>query len=319
MVVTSNSRAGPENLVFGKKLCCSTKMKSEFRNWSDVRVFLSVYRKGSTLAASRELGVAQPTVARRIEVLEHGCGFELFHRDTRGFKPTEKARSLYPLAETIENAAGAFFKKCSDLRRNRTIRITAPDTFSEQSMDILTEFVSTNPGISFEFIPSVRPLDLSKGEADIAIRITKNEPDETLVCRKISTAKWSMFGAKSYADKYGLPGSVEDLNGHRFVTFQNDAVPSYLHDWLNQHVLPEQIVMSFSETELMKASIKAGHCLGLVNLRVAAAENALIECFGPIEELSRQNLILISPEAWRRPEIKQFTKYFAPRYAATFK
>ena len=186
-------------------------------------------------------------------------------------------------------------------------------------MDILTEFVSTNPGISFEFIPSVRPLDLSKGEADIAIRITKNEPDETLVCRKISTAKWSMFGAKSYADKYGLPGSVEDLNGHRFVTFQNDAVPSYLHDWLNQHVLPEQIVMSFSETELMKASIKAGHGLGLVNLRVAAAENALIECFGPIEELSRQNLILISPEAWRRPEIKQFTKYFAPRYAATFK
>ena len=117
----------------------------------------------------------------------------------------------------------------------------------------------------------------------------------------------------------GLPKSVEDLKGHRFVTFQNEVVPSYLHDWLCQHVSPGQIVLSFGETELMRASIRGGHGLGLVNLRVAAADKTLIECFGPIEELSRQNLILISPEAWRRPEIKEFTKYFAPRYAATFK
>ena len=311
--------AGLGFLVFGQNLCCSTKMKSEFRNWSDVRIFLSVFRKGSTLAASRELGVAQPTVARRIEVLENECGLALFQRDTRGYKPTDEARTLYPLAEALEHAAREFIEMSDDLRGNRTVRITAPDAFSPQSMDILTAFVAANPGISFEFIPSVKPLDLSKGEADIAIRITKAEPDETLICRKISTAKWSMFGAQSYADKLGLPRSVEDLQNHRFVTFQNAAVPPYLHDWLSQHVAPEQIIMSFSELELMKASIRAGHGLGLVNLRVAATDKALIECFGPIEELSRQNLILISPEAWRRPEVKEFTKFFAPRYAATFR
>ena len=294
-------------------------MKSEFRNWSDVRIFLAVFRKGSTLAASRELGVAQPTVARRIEVLENEIGLILFERDTRGFKPTEEAHSLYPLAEALENAANAFSKKSHGLRRSRAIRITAPDTFSEQSMDILTAFVSANPGVSFEFIPSVKPLDLSKGEADIAIRVTKAEPDETLICRKISTAKWSMFGAQRYADKFGLPRSVEDLKRHHFVTFEHEAVPTYLHDWLSQHVTPDQIVMSFSELELMKASIRAGHGLGLVNLRVAATDKSLIECFGPIEELSRQNLILICGEAWRRPEIKEFTKFFAPRYAAIFK
>ncbi len=36
-------------------------------NWSDIRVFLAVCRDGSTLAASRRLGLSQPTVARRIE------------------------------------------------------------------------------------------------------------------------------------------------------------------------------------------------------------------------------------------------------------
>ncbi|MBT8425437.1 MAG: LysR family transcriptional regulator, partial [Silicimonas sp.] len=52
-------------------------MKSEFRNWSDIRVFLAVIREGSTLAASRKLGVAQPTVARRIDALEHETGLIL--------------------------------------------------------------------------------------------------------------------------------------------------------------------------------------------------------------------------------------------------
>ena len=56
-------------------------MKSDFRDWSDVRVFLAVVRAGSTLAASKSLGMAQPTVARRIEALEHALGLVLFERD----------------------------------------------------------------------------------------------------------------------------------------------------------------------------------------------------------------------------------------------
>ena len=51
--------------------------------------------------------------------------------------------------------------------------------------------------------------------------ITQDEPDQTLVCRKISSARWSMFGAKTYAEKFGLPESADDLDGHRFVTFQD--------------------------------------------------------------------------------------------------
>ena len=55
------------DLVSAPALCCSTKMKGVFQNLSDVRVFLAVLRAGSTLAASKTLGMAQPTVARRIE------------------------------------------------------------------------------------------------------------------------------------------------------------------------------------------------------------------------------------------------------------
>ena len=78
-------------------------------------------------------------------------------------------------------------------------------------------------------------------------------------------------------------------------------------------------MLSVSEMGLMMASIRAGQGLGLVNLRLAASDRSLIRCFGDIEELSRSNMMLIAPVAYRRPEVKAFTKFFAPRYAATFK
>ena len=306
-------------LVSSQNLCCSSKMKSEFRNWSDVRVFLAVVRAGSTLAASRKLGMAQPTVARRIEALEAGTGLILFERDTRGFTPTDAARSLLQLAEEIEEAAGKFAKKSQELNEPSTIRITAPGFFSDIVMDIFGDFSAVNPGIAFDFITSVKVLDLSKGEADIAIRVTASEPDERLICRTIRTAKWALFGSQRYADKFGLPESSDGLRGHRFVTFEHADVPDYLHRWLAERVSPNQIVMSFRDVDLMQAAIRAGHGLGLVNLRQAQFDTALVRCFGDIEELSRSHLMLIAPDAYRRPEIKAFAKFFAPRYAATFK
>lgn len=294
-------------------------MKNEFRNWSDVRLFLAVVREGSTLAASRKLGIAQPTVARRIEVLENETGLTLFERNTRGFKPTKEARSLYPLAEAIEEATEKFANKTRELAERRPIRITAPGTFSDRVTDIFSDFIALNPGVTFEFVPSLKTLNLLEGEADIALRIAKTEPEETLICRKISTARWALFGGQIYSDKFGLPKSLDNLQGHRFVTFQNNDVPDYLHRWLLKNVSPDQIIMSFSEVDLMQASIRAGHGLGLVNLRLAESDAALIRCFGDIEELSMSNRMLIAPDAYRRPEVKAFTKFFAPRYAATFK
>ena len=186
-------------------------------------------------------------------------------------------------------------------------------------MGIFSEFSAKNPDVDFEFVHSIKVLDLAAGDADIAIRLTKDEPDENLICRRIRAAKWAIFGSRPYADEFGLPTSDADLKGHRFVTFQNANVPDYLHQWLAQRVDPKQIIASYQDADLMKAAVRSGQGLGLVNLRVAQHDNALIRCSGVIEEVTRQHLMLVSPEAYRRPEVRTFTSFFAPRYAATFK
>lgn len=294
-------------------------MKNGFRNWSDVRIFLAVFRKGSTLAASRILNVAQPTVARRIDVLENELGLTLFERNTRGFTPTESARDLLPFAEAIEKATLEFSEQADELKKIRPIRVTAySGNFSPRVTEVFSQYSSLHPEIAFEFLPSVKVLDLEAGEADIALRITKSEPQQNLICRKISTARWSLYGSRDYAEKHGLPNSRDTLRGHHFVTFKRGDVPAALHDWLIRHVTQDDIVMSFTEIDLMHAAIKAGHGLGLMNDKLAEGDETLIRCFEPIEELSRQHLMLIAPQAYRRPEVKAFVKFFAPRYAAIF-
>jgi DNA-binding transcriptional LysR family regulator len=295
-------------------------MKNEFRGWSDIRVFLAVVRGGSTLAASRQLGVAQPTVARRSDALEHEIGVILFERDTRGFRPTETASELVPIAEEMERVASDFGAKIKDLTSIRPIRITAySGNFSPRVNAILSEFLTHHPNVQFELVPAAKVLDLMAGEADIALRPTKAIPDPELICRKISTARFTLYGSNRYAEKHGLPDSPYALRSHCFVTYERDDVPPILHNWLLQYVSPDQVILSFGELDLMHAAIKAGQGLGVMNVRLAEADGDLIRCFEPPEELSSEHLILISPEAYRRPEIKAFTKYFAPRYAAIFK
>ena len=88
-------------------------MNSASLPWSDVRVFLAVLRAGSTLGAAECLAMSQPTVARRIDALEHCLGLALFDRDTRGTRPTAAALRLRPMAEAMETAARDFSHEAS--------------------------------------------------------------------------------------------------------------------------------------------------------------------------------------------------------------
>ena len=295
-------------------------MNNNWRNWSDLRVFLAVIRAGSTLAASRELDMSQPTVARRIDVLEHESGLILFERDKRGFHPTQAGRALIPLAEAMEAAAHAFVTKVQTLSGPAPIRITAySGTFSPRVASIFSEFSRTHPEVSFEFLPDVKVLNLLKGEADIALRISRSAPDPELIQRRISTPQYALYGSQEYAARHGLPASRDDLSGHHFVSYLRDGVAPALHDWLTRHVAAGQITNTFSEIDLMHAAIRSGQGLGLINVALAKADPTLLPCFEPIPELAAEHLLLISPEAYRRPEIRAFVSFFAPRYAAIFK
>jgi DNA-binding transcriptional LysR family regulator len=292
-------------------------MRGEFRDWSDVRVFLAVLRAGSTLAASKALGLAQPTVARRIEALEHALGLTLFERDTRGFQPTADALALVASAEALETAARTFAAEAG-LRggRSRVIRITTSDTFGGQLQPILEAFVAAHPGTLFEVISSERPLDLSAGEADVAIRIAEVIGDEALICRRLRTIGLSLVASKAYAARRPLPASEAELGGHMFVLYRGHLSDRASQQWVRSRIGPAQIAMEVGDLKAAEGAVALGAGIAVMPARRSSLAPAFVRCFDLPDEVSLSSWLLIGAAAWRRPEVKAFAAFLAPRFRA---
>lgn len=290
-------------------------------DWSDVRVFLAVCREGSTLAASRKLGISQPTVARRIDALENRLRLKLFERDTRGFQPTIVAKDLIAYAEKLEASAIEMEEAATAARKSqdRAIRITAPRrNFSPLFSAILSEFSVMNPSVRFEFISSYEVLDLIAGEADVAIRISKQVQDDRLICSKLTDVKSTLFASRAYADRHGLPSSPSEFPGHSFVVYDPAPGTMLLQQWLMDRISPDQIVSKGGDAESVTASIEAGLGIGPVTIAFAADYPSLVRCFDPPSGTDVKSWLVVSPEAYKRPEVRAFTAFFAPRFRAAY-
>ncbi len=297
-------------------------MNNRSAAWSDIRVFLAVARAGSTLAASRHLGQSQPTVARRIDALEHALGLTLFERDTRGVRLTGAAEELIPAAEAMERAAADLQERAGALKAPRPIRITAfGPNLAGRTTDIFNAFADIHPEIAFDFLTDMRVYDLKAGEADIAIRLMLSDPDPDLIVRRISLARFTVYASPDYVAAHGTPRAPEDLPGHRILAFMPRHMPPVHHDWLLKFVDESDIWRTYSEILVLDAAILSGQGIGVRNVRMSLPDvqaGRLVACFDPPEELDAPQVLLVSPEAWRRPEVKAFVKFFTPRYKSLF-
>ncbi|MFG1910020.1 LysR family transcriptional regulator [Kribbella sp. NPDC048928] len=67
----------------------------------DLRLVQAVTRTGAVGTAARELRISQPSASQRLARLERLCGTKLFHRDTRGTRPTPAGAELSRRADHI--------------------------------------------------------------------------------------------------------------------------------------------------------------------------------------------------------------------------
>ena len=84
-------------------------------SWDHIRTFHAVAQHGSLLAASRHLGLTQPTVGRHIDLLEERLGFPLFTRGREGMQLTDKGSDLVAMAGEMLGRATDFERVASGL------------------------------------------------------------------------------------------------------------------------------------------------------------------------------------------------------------
>src|SRR5471032_2705843 len=145
-------------------------------NWEWYRSFLSVVETGSLSAAARALGLAQPTMGRHIEALEHALGLALFTRSHDGYAPTDAALQLRPYAETLAATAAALRRVASSQGDGvrGTVRLTASEVVGVEVLPpILSALRRQHPALVIELVLSNQVDDLLRREADIAVRMVR--------------------------------------------------------------------------------------------------------------------------------------------------
>lgn len=166
------------------------------RCWTgtNLRYFLAVARGGSTGTAAKALGVNQSTVQRRLRALEAALDCSLAERQAGGYRLTGHGQQLLVHAEQVEATINALQRQSATLdnRAAGLVKLTSLVTVGQRIIKsgFLDRFHSRHPGITVELIMEQRALDLSKGEADIAIRGGTLDGDPALVGRKITEVPW---------------------------------------------------------------------------------------------------------------------------------
>lgn len=170
--------------------------------WDDVRFFISLSRHQRLQRAAQELRVEHTTVSRRILQLESRLGVLLFQRSAQGYLLNAKGREFLSEARRMEKSAHAFGKLASGQRTKseKPVKIAIIESLATEWLaPRLGAFHDAHPDIQLEILSDGNLSDLSKGEADIAVRAPKPRQGGLMYARLSQVS----FGL------YGTPGAVE--------------------------------------------------------------------------------------------------------------
>ena len=253
-------------------------MASAPPGWDLYRSFLAVLRLGSLSAAARTLGLTQPTLGRHIAELESALGQPLFVRSQSGLSPTEAARSLAPSAEAMEAAAAAFLRTASGGldEPKGAVRLTASEFVGVEVLpQILAAFREAHPAVDIELAISDANQDLSRRDADIAVRMAR-PTQAALVARRLGAVGIGFYAHRRYVERHGLPKSPAELAAHTLIGFDDNAIALRMARLGGLPVSRDVFAFRSDNEHARLAALRAGFGIGVCQDGVARRDPHLL-------------------------------------------
>ena len=197
-------------------------------DWNQLRVFSTVAEVGSFTGAGKALGLSQSAVSRQIAALEANLGVMLFRRHASGIEMTEPGIELQKAVSDMSSRLALATGRINEYREmpEGPLRITTSLTFGSAWLSArMNQFLETYPDISVSLLlVDNLELDLSKGQADVAIRFSR-PTDLNLVLRKLMSIRYHVFASSDYLEINGTPKTAADLDNFRLIVY-GDEVPA---------------------------------------------------------------------------------------------
>jgi DNA-binding transcriptional LysR family regulator len=243
------------------------------------------------------LGLDPSTISRRLSSLERALGVRLFDRVPEGLVPLAAAEEILPQAEAAEAAIRDLAASVAGLdeRMEGVVRVALPAMLaSELIAPELPSLMSRYPAVSVELITGDAVADLSRREADLALRFVHPSSGDLMV-KRVATLRFAVFGSRRYLEERrgSTPGELDWLDWDTSQAHLPDAA------WLRElfpHVEP---VLRANSLGVRLRALRAGLGVGVLAV-VLASRYPELERVADLPEPPEVAVWLVGHRALRR-------------------
>jgi DNA-binding transcriptional LysR family regulator len=225
--------------------------------------------------------------------IEKRLGVMLFERSRSGYFPTPAGEELADTARQMEEFVLQAERRIvgRDLQPAGAVWVTTTDSMLAGLLaPLFAEFRQQFPGVTLDIAVSNQLFNLTKREADVAIR-PSNAPPEQLIGRKLAD-----IGMAVYGQRHSIDTVAPDLHSLAWVGPGSRLFDEPMRQWMAEQGYEEHCAFRVDTLIGMLSSVKAGVGVAILPCYLADGEPDLIQLTDPIPSLSYGLWFLMHPD-----------------------
>lgn len=278
---------------------------SGLMDWDDLRFLLALSRTGSHSAAAKLLGVTHTTVARRIQGLEEALSARLFDRTDTGYVATAAGEDLKAVALRMEEELLSVDRRLlgQDARLSGRLRVATVDLLAARHACDIAAFSERYPEVKLELVVSNAFHNLSRREADVALRVTTANPPDHLVGKRLGRMELALYGARSLVERMGSDAPLSD---YPWLAWDDRYDARLTEARRERHAPGARVVCRFDSSVIQLAAVRAGQGIAFVTCASADQCEDLVR-LRPVEEDFGMDLWLLThPDLRHTARVRAF-------------
>lgn len=276
-------------------------------DWNDLNIILAIGRSGSLAGAARTLGLNHSTVFRRINAIEARLGVRFFDRLPTGYVLTDAGDMALRAAERIDSEVDGLARELvgKDRRLQGSIRVTAPEGVSVKLLDVhLAKFCKLHPDIHIDLIVTGSALQLSRREADLAIRVT-NKPPESSIGKRVCGFGFGVYASKAYLKAHRGTGP----ESYKWILTDDSRDWFAPALWKKLGVSGAQTVFTSNSTLAVVNAARQGLGVAPLPCFLGDSESRLQRVIEPLREMALELWLLTHPDLRHTARVKALMQF----------
>lgn len=247
-------------------------MKNADFNWDDLKYFLAAARRKGLSGAADALNTSASTVSRRITALERSLGATLFLRHQSGYLLTDDGAALFRRIEDVEEAIMATERGAAQAAHQGIagqVRLATTEMLALHLVaPKLPQLHALHPNLHVEMVVAFKRVDLSRREADLALRVAAPNQDEKAsdyIASLAGTVRYGMYRARPRGGRgHTRPAPSPAWHTMDYIGWDEAGTGLPVAKWLAGAFPRRSPVFSCNSMQAQYEAIRAGLGIGLL-------------------------------------------------------